>query len=128
MDKDYLNWVKELSLRYRSSQIKDSVKVNNEMLRFNWELGRDIVKKHIEERLGDKVIDNLSIDLQKEMRNVTGFSRRNIYYCKQFYELYSQSIKFMPQLEAQLQNHLFSIPWGHHKFIMDKCKVNKQKL
>ena len=43
LDKDYTRWVKELSTRYRKSQIKAAVKVNRKMLAFYWELGRDIV-------------------------------------------------------------------------------------
>ena len=46
LDKDYLQWIKELGSRYRRSQIKAAVKVNEEMLRFYWELGRDIVEMH----------------------------------------------------------------------------------
>ena len=34
LDNDYLQWIKELSSRYRKSQIKAAVKVNEEMLRF----------------------------------------------------------------------------------------------
>ena len=34
IDADYKNWVKELSQRYRRSQIKAAVKVNNEVLKF----------------------------------------------------------------------------------------------
>ena len=48
LDKDYLQWVKELSKRYRQSQIKAAVKVNTEMLKFYWSLGRDIVELQIE--------------------------------------------------------------------------------
>ena len=33
IDADYKNWVKELSQRYRRSQIKAAVKVNNEVLK-----------------------------------------------------------------------------------------------
>ncbi|MCQ2329311.1 MAG: DUF1016 domain-containing protein, partial [Paludibacteraceae bacterium] len=33
IDPLYKEWVKELSLRYRKSQIKAAVKVNSEMLR-----------------------------------------------------------------------------------------------
>lgn len=36
LDKDYIQWIKELSSRYRRSQIKAAVKVNEEMLRFYW--------------------------------------------------------------------------------------------
>ena len=43
IDKDYKQWVKALVIRYRQSQIKAAVKVNKEVLRFYWELGKDIV-------------------------------------------------------------------------------------
>ncbi len=42
LDDDYLQWVQDLCNRYRQSQIKAAVKVNKEMLRFYYELGRDI--------------------------------------------------------------------------------------
>ena len=37
LDKEYKEWVKDLALRYRNSQIKAAVKVNTEMLKFYWE-------------------------------------------------------------------------------------------
>ena len=52
LDKEYLQWVKELSKRYRQSQIKAAVKVNTEMLKFYWSLGRDIVALKAEARWG----------------------------------------------------------------------------
>ena len=53
LDKEYKEWVKDLALRYRNSQIKAAVKVNTEMLKFYWELGKDIVELHAEKRWGD---------------------------------------------------------------------------
>ena len=35
----YREWLTELSKRYRSSQIRAAVKVNEELLRFYWQLG-----------------------------------------------------------------------------------------
>ena len=97
IDNEYRQWVKELALRYRSSQLKAAVKVNAEMLRFYWELGRDIVEKEAEKRWGDKVMSRLSVDLREAMPGVSGLTQRNIYYCKQFYQLYSPVVVIMPQ-------------------------------
>lgn len=144
IDKDYTKWVEDLSLRYRKSQIRAAVKVNREMLRYYWELGRDIEEMHVEERWGDGVIRNLSADLQSKNPNATGLSVRSIYYSKKFYLLYNQCFAVVPQAVAQieetkvpqpvaqfpahlpqsgeqLKEMLFSIPWGHHRFLMDKC-------
>ena len=42
LDKEYKEWVKDLAMRYRNSQIKAAVKVNTEMLKFYWELGKAV--------------------------------------------------------------------------------------
>ena len=109
LDKEYTQWIKELSSRYRKSQIKAAVKVNEEMLRFYWELGRDIVEMRIEERWGEKVIDNVVRDLKQEIPNISGLSRRNVYYCKQPYLLYNQYVEIVPQLVAQLNESITRI-------------------
>ena len=75
IDNDYTNWVEELCKRYRRSQIKAAVKVNQEMLRFYWELGREIEEMHVEERWGEGAIRNLSTDLQRQIPNASGLSR-----------------------------------------------------
>ena len=58
LDNDYIQWVKDLVVRYRHSQIKAAVKVNSEQLIFNWLLGRDIVELKVEERWGDLLLNN----------------------------------------------------------------------
>ncbi|MBO7224948.1 MAG: hypothetical protein J6V35_03465 [Bacteroidales bacterium] len=139
IDKDYAQWVEDLSVRYRQSQIRASVKVNRELLRYYWELGRDIEEMHVEERWGESVIKNLSIDLQHKNPNAKGLSVRNIYYCKKFYLLYRQYFAILPQAVAQLEDGkvpqavaqlnevLFSIPWGHHRYVMDKFSEEPAK-
>ena len=37
---------------------------------------------------------------------------------ERFYLLYKDKVKILPRLVAQL----YSIPWGHHRYIIDKCK------
>lgn len=54
LDKDYLQWVQALCMRYRQSQIKAAVRVNAEQLKYNWLLGRDIVEMNVEQRWGGK--------------------------------------------------------------------------
>lgn len=140
IDKDYQKWINDLSSRYRRSQIKASVKVNNEMLAFYWSLGRDIVEMHVEDRWGESVIKNVSIDLRNKLPGATGLSQRNIYYCKQFYQLYEKELKVLPQvgaknvspevlpqLGAKLRDKICLVPWGHHKLLMDKCIDNPNK-
>ena len=147
LDKEYVQWIKELSSRYRRSQIKAAVKVNQEMLQFYWELGRDIVQKKAESQWGNEFMKNLSRDLKEVNPNATCFSQTNLLYMKNFYLLYKPHIEIVPQAKGQttqqiveqtekertpqvveqIQKDLFSVPWGHHRFIIDKCKDNPQK-
>lgn len=150
IDKDYTQWVEDLSVRYRQSQIKAAVRVNRELLKYYWELGRDIEEMHVEERWGQSVIKNLSVDLQLKNPNSTGLSRTNIYYAKKFYLLYSQYLKVVPQtvgqledgnapqvtedssevvpqVVGQLEEMLFSIPWGHHRYLIDRYGTEPEK-
>ena len=161
LDKDYLQWIKELGGRYRRSQIKAAVKVNEEMLRFYWELGRDIVERDAENRYGKRFYATLSKDLETEL-DANGFSVTNLKYSKYFFCLYNDvlqqytmGVENRPQLVDGLDNgnrpqlvdksegvdstqmeakliasimrDLFSVPWGHHRYIIDKCKGDAKK-
>lgn len=127
LDKDYIQWIKDLSSRYRRSQIKASVKVNQEMLQFYWELGKDIMEKKAESRWGSGFMKNLSRYLKEVNPDATCFSETNLLYMKNFYLLYQSYLEITPQLVEQIKNDLFSVPWGHHRFIIDKLKEQPEK-
>lgn len=97
-DTSYTQWVEQLSQRYRQSQIKAALKVNREMLRFYWSLGRDIVALKAEARWGDKFMKNLSRDLKHVMPDATCFSETNIKYMRYFYEMFPDVAIIRPQL------------------------------
>ena len=125
IDGEYANWIKDLSLRFKQSQIKAAIRVNSEMLRFYFNLGADIVNKKAESRWGDGFFANLSRDLQNELPGVKGFSETNLRYSKYFYLLYNQALTIHPQVGDEFG--VFKIPWGHHKYIIDKCKKDTDK-
>ena len=139
LDGEYLAWIKELSTRYRRSQIKAAVKVNEEMLRFYWELGRDIVERKAESRWGNGFMKNLSKDLKEANPAATCFSQTNLLYMKNFYLLYKDYIEntpqvgeqtiqtIAPQVGEQIMREIMSIGWGHHKILIDKYKNIPEK-
>ena len=89
IDTAYAEWIADLKHRYRSAQVKASVRVNAEKLLFNWELGRDLVQKKAEERWGAGVVEQVSLDLQREFPNAEGFSAKNLWFMKKWYLFYS---------------------------------------
>ncbi|MDE6378312.1 MAG: PDDEXK nuclease domain-containing protein [Duncaniella sp.] len=125
LDKEYKDWVAHLSSRYRTAQIKAAIAVNSEMLRFYWELGRDIVSMQSENRYGSRFFETLSRDLKAAIPDAKGLSSRNLQAMKKFYLMYSE---ILPQAAAESQSSnlpqavadLFRIPWGHHRLLIDK--------
>ena len=125
-NKEYYEWINELSVKYQRSQIKASISVNSEMLRFYWELGKEISELHTQSDWGKGFFDILSRDLKNKIPNAKCFSSRNLRYMKRFYELFSHKDSpeiILPQLGAKL----YLIPWGHIKLLIDKCNNDYKK-
>ena len=94
IDTDYAKWMAEIKQRYRSAQVKAAVRVNSEKLLFNWLLGRDLVQKKAEERWGAGVVEQVSLDLQREFPDADGFSVQNLWFMKKWYLFYTSSFAF----------------------------------
>ena len=84
------------------------MKVNQEMLQFYWELGKDIVEKKAESRWGSGFMKNLSRDLKEVNPDATCFSETNLLYMKNFYLLYQPILQLLPNLGSKLLNRLLS--------------------
>ena len=97
LDPAYAAWVRDVANRFRASQIKAAVRVNGELLRFYWSLGRDIVEKRAEAQWGEGFFVRFSRDIQRELPGVKGLSPQNLYYMKGFYLLYSRQLENFPQ-------------------------------
>ena len=152
IDGDYAEWIAELKHRYRSAQVKASVRVNAEKLLFNWELGRDLVQKKAEERWGAGVVEQVSLDLQREFPNAEGLSAPNLWAMKRWYLFYNQHdtkllqtviemngakllqpvIEFdkekLQQPVGEFPSPFACVPWGHHIAIISKCKSVDEAL
>lgn len=148
IDADYAAWISEIKRRYISAQIKASIKLNTEKLRFNWSVGRDLVMRKAEERWGSGVVEQLSLDLKEAFPQEKGFSSRNLWRMKQWYLFFSTSEanEKLPRLVAELQKAespylinvpqsvavlngeqcfpivLGMLPWGHQTDVVSKCK------
>ena len=88
-DKEYYDWIAEISSRYRQSQIKAAVRVNSEMLRFYWSVGKDIEERQFENKYGSHFYETLSRDLTLALNSRKGFAPTSLKYTKYFYTLYS---------------------------------------
>ncbi|MFR9543400.1 MAG: PDDEXK nuclease domain-containing protein [Rikenellaceae bacterium] len=126
---NYKEWLSEVKLRVRQSQLKAAVKVNTELIRLYWSLGKDISEKQLESVWGSGFFAQFSKDLQEEFPDATGFSETNIKYMKRFYMFYSQSDTIRQQAVDELDScSLFNIPWGHHIHLFSKCKSVEEAM
>ena len=105
-DNEYIEWLREIKSRYQAVRSRVALQANYGALEFNWLLGRDIVQKQAEARWGTGVVNQLSLDLREAYPDVKGFSARNLYYMKGWYEFYmtdDNHKKILHQLGAKLQ-------------------------
>lgn len=130
VDAQYREWISEVSKRFHQSQIKAAVKVNDEMLRFYWQLGKELHDRKDKFSYGQSFYKTISRDLRRELPDVKSFSETNLRYMQKFAELYSE-VSNLPQVGEDFRSEeiepLFAIPWGHHKIIIDKCNGNPKK-
>lgn len=149
-NKEYKEWITDVSNRFRNSQLKAAVKVNSEMLRFYWSIGKDISTMGLYSKYGSSFYKTVSNDLKKAFPDVSSFSPTNLKYMCYFYEMYSY-IEYESENKSTLvenrqqlvddsesknelyhsddirMNIIFRIPWGHHVYLLGKCKDNPEK-
>lgn len=89
LDSDYVQWIHDIKERFRNTQIKAAIKVNSEQLLFNWQLGRDLAMRKVEEKWGSGIVEQLSLDLRNEFPDIKGFSTTNLWYMKKWYMFYA---------------------------------------
>ena len=63
--------------------------MNSEQLLFNWQLGRDLVVRKAEEKWGNGIVEQVSLDLQAAFPEAKGFSARNLWNMKKWYSFYT---------------------------------------
>lgn len=118
----FREWVGSLKTEIRQAQIKASIKVNSELLHLYWHLGAEICEKQKSANWGDGFLRLLSEELMSEFPMMKGFSYRNLRCIKQWYSFYNQHDTIWQQVVAKLGEVFFSVPWGHHLYILSQCK------
>ncbi|NMX21929.1 DUF1016 domain-containing protein [ANME-1 cluster archaeon GoMg4] len=118
-NKDYIKFVDDLKSKIRQAQYKAYRAVNTELITLYWDIGQSIVAKQEELGWGQKIIQKLSDDLQKEFPKNSGFSYANLDRMRKFYLTYNDNPKL-----AQLVRE---IPWGQNIVILEKLSDEYQR-
>ncbi len=111
---DYAALLVQVKKRVRSAQYEALKTVNKELVGLYWDIGRLILERQANADHGAAIAERLAIDLQREFPGISGFSRRNIFYMREFHLAYRDLPKVQP-LVAQ-------IGWSHNLVIFQRCK------
>ncbi len=111
---NYPDLLAEIKERIRSAQYAALKAVNTELVGLYWDIGRMIVERQADAQHGSSIAEQLSKDLRSEFSGISGFSRRNVFYMREFYLLYRKDERVQP-LVAQ-------IGWSHNLVILQRCK------
>lgn len=93
--------------------------VNAELINLYWNIGEYISKKIEQSEWGDSVVAELAKFIQTHEPEIKGFSDKNIWRMKQFYETY----KDFPKLSTLLRE----ISWSHNLSIFSRCKTAEER-
>jgi predicted nuclease of restriction endonuclease-like (RecB) superfamily len=88
--------------------------VNTTLIELYWQIGEHISRKIAASEWGDGVVDQLARYLAQTQPGLRGFTRRNLFRMRQFYEAYAGNELVSP-LVTQL-------PWTHHLIILSQSK------
>ena len=101
------------------AQSRALLSVNREMIVMYWEIGRIVSEKTASDGWGKSTVSSLSAFLQSKVPGTSGFSERNIWRMKQFYETYKDNPKLSPLVTE--------IPWSNNLLIMTACKSDEAR-
>ena len=112
--REYGRLLADIKERVRSAQYDALRAVNKELVALYWDIGRMIADRQMDAGHGDSIVEQLAEDLRREFPGMAGFSRRNIFYMREFYTVYGHNPKVQPMV-AQ-------IAWTHNLTILQRCK------
>lgn len=116
---EYKLFLEEILIKIQKSRYEMLKTVSKETVNLYWNIGKDVSEKVAQEKWGKAIVEELSKDLQVEFPGVRGFSARNIWRMKVFYETYYENEK-LPPLVAE-------IGWVQNYVIIEKCKDDLER-
>ena len=93
--------------------------VNSELINLYWNIGEHISLKVEQSEWGKSVVKELADFIQSTEPELKGFSDKNLWRMKQFYEAY----KDFPKLSSLLRE----ISWTHNLTIFSRCKTIEEQ-
>ena len=116
---EYQPFLREILEKIQLVRYRMLKTVSRETVVLYWNIGKMVSAKVKQEQWGKSVVERLSRDLQAEFPGIRGFSVRNIWRMKVFYDTYVEYEK-LPPLVAE-------IGWVQNYIIIEKCKGSSER-
>ena len=88
---------------------------NTALIDLYWKVGEYLSQKIASAEWGDGVVRQLAEYISRNCPDIKGFSDKNLWRMKQFYETYAEDAEKLSTLLRQ-------ISWSHNRLIMSRCK------
>ena len=93
--------------------------VNTTLIELYWQIGQRISHKIAAAEWGDGVVQQLARYLAQTQPGLRGFTRRNLFRMRHFYEAYP---------DAEIVSALLTqLPWTHHLIILSQSKRSEER-
>lgn len=93
--------------------------VNTELIDLYWKIGAYISKRIESSDWGQSVVDQLAEFLLRSEPDLKGFSNKNLWRMRQFYDVYKESPKLSPLVRE--------ISWTNNLIIFSRAKTEEEK-
>lgn len=94
-------------------------RVNASLIGLYWDIGKLISHKVVADGWGKGVVAQLADFIAKATPDIRGFSDKNLWRMKQFYETYQHNEKLAVLVKE--------LPWTHNLAIFSRCKTDEER-
>jgi len=109
----------EVLQRIQQSRQKVFSHINTALIELYWQIGETISRKVQTQKWGKGVVSELAQYITQNDSSIKGFSDKNLWRMKQFYETYRADEKLMPLVKE--------LPWTHNTIIFSRCKTVEER-
>ena len=113
------NQFEEITTLIKAARSKAFYEVNRTVIDLYWEIGKYISRKVEVDKWGKNVVEELAKHLENQVADSSGFSPRNLWRMKQFYETYKDAPILSPLVTE--------ISWSNNLLILSSSKSLEEK-
>ena len=109
----------EILQQIQQARQKVFTRINTALIDLYWQVGQFISYKVSSQEWGKKVVTDLAQYIAKQAPEIKGFSDKNLWRMKQFFETYQANEKLSPLVRE--------LPWTHNTLIFSRCKSEEER-